>query len=572
MSYDLMFAEANRLYADGALKQAEDIYRQILQINPHNPDVLNMLGLIAHQKFMFAEAQDFFYQALRISPNHLPLYFNLAVSLQADNKLCEAENAYRQVLRLNPNLKEAWNNLGGVYEALQLPDKARQCYLEALKADADYLEAAVNLAVLDNDTQTLQQLTAKNSENPLPYYYLSLLNFNQKQYDKAQNYIDKALQLCTHAYEIYLLAAQIYLSGGILQKSSQYFEKTLELNPKCVTALINLANLQHDENLYKKAADLAPDNADVHADYAALLYSQGRIVEALEEYRKAVIINPDMPEVSNNLALILKDQGDYEQALDLLLNAIKLNPLQTDFAVNLAETLTLFSTQNPQKALEIAKQWKDFSPDNPVALHILAALSENSSSASLPYSEILFDKFAPSYEATMQKIKYSVIDKLKSLNPDFSGNILDLGCGTGLAAQAFKTPHNRFTGVDISQKMLDIAAQKHLYSQLIKSDITDFLECNKLKFNLIIALDVFEYIENIAKVFNLCHPTKIIFTIENTNEAQTYKLTATGRYQHNPDYVLNLLQKAGYQNITRQQLTMRKENGQDVVGTLFIAN
>ena len=169
MSYDLMFAEAHRLYADGALKQAEDIYRQILQINPHNPDVLNMLGLIAHQKFMFAEAQDFFYQALRISPHHLPLYFNLAVSLQADNKLCEAENAYRQVLRLNPNLKEAWNNLGGVYEALQLPDKARQCYLEALKADADYLEAAVNLAVLDNDTQTLQQLTAKNSENPLPY-------------------------------------------------------------------------------------------------------------------------------------------------------------------------------------------------------------------------------------------------------------------------------------------------------------------------------------------------------------------------------------------------------------------
>ena len=315
MSYDLMFKNANDLYAAGAFTQAENLYRQILQVNPYNPDVLNMLGLIAHAKGLFEQACDYFYKALQITPNHQPLYFNLAVSLQALHKLTEAKNAYLHLIKLNPNIKEAFNNLGGVYEELQEYDEAKKCYRQALTLDASYVEAAANLAVLQNDVSSLLQLTVEYPQNALAYYYIALVNFNKVAYDVSQKYILKALQYDTSSYEIYLLAAQISLKNKDTKQAAEYFRLTLQLNNTCVPALINLATLEQNEDLFKKALDLEPNNADAHANYAALLYSQKRTVEALEEYRKAVIINPNIPEISNNLALILKDMGDYGQAL-----------------------------------------------------------------------------------------------------------------------------------------------------------------------------------------------------------------------------------------------------------------
>lgn len=572
MSYTLMFEQANALYADGAFTQAERLYRQILQTNPQNPDVLNMLGLVAHAQGLFEQATECFYKALQITPSHQPLYFNLAVSLQALHKFTEAKNAYLKLIELNPNIKEAFNNLGGVYECLHNTMEAEKCYLKALALDANYLEAEVNLLVLKNDVSALEQLTLKYPEQALPYYYLALMNFNKSLFDKAQEFIDQALQYDATSFEIFLLAGEIALKTNRKSQAAAYFEKALGLNKYCSSAMINLAVLEQDEDLFKQALNLEPNNAETHAGYAALLYAQKRTVEALEEYRKAVIINPSMPEISNNLALILKDMGEYEQALDLLLNAFKLNPKEVDFSVNLAETLTLFYEQSPERALQIAGQWKNFAPDNVFALHIFSAFSQQKSPQLSQYAEALFDEFAQTYDNTMSSINYGVIDKIKTIIPEFTGRILDLGCGTGLAAIAFKTQNNEFVGVDISQKMLDIAASRKLYAQLIKSDILDFLQGNKLKYNFIMSLDVFEYIENISDVINLCYPINFLFTTENAPQGVTdCKLASTGRYQHNPDYVLNLLKNAGYQNISHRQLVLRQENGKDVLGTLFVA-
>lgn len=47
----------------------------------------------------------------------------------------------------------------------------------------------------------------------------------------------------------------------------------------------------------------------------------------------------------------------------------------------------------------------------------------------------------------------------KEIKP--SGKILDLGCGTGLLLELFKIPKRSYLGLDISDKMLEIARKKH---------------------------------------------------------------------------------------------------------------
>ena len=111
MSYDLMFQKANELYSAGLIDEAEQIYRNILEAVPENPDILNMMGLTAQAKNLHQQAISYFSQAIKLSPKHLPLYFNLAFSYQCLQKYIQAIEAYNKVIELNPNIKEAYNNL-----------------------------------------------------------------------------------------------------------------------------------------------------------------------------------------------------------------------------------------------------------------------------------------------------------------------------------------------------------------------------------------------------------------------------------------------------------------------------
>ena len=60
MSYELMFQKAVELQQNGALNEAEQLYRQILETAPQNADVLNLLGLIAQTKGLHSEAVNYF--------------------------------------------------------------------------------------------------------------------------------------------------------------------------------------------------------------------------------------------------------------------------------------------------------------------------------------------------------------------------------------------------------------------------------------------------------------------------------------------------------------------------------
>lgn len=572
MSFNLLFQKANELYLNGAYQEAEKIYRQILAFTPENADVLNMLGLVAASKGEHEAACPYFYKALKTASNPLPIYFNLAISLTNIQKYEEAIEAYQNVLKYAPNNKEAYNNLGGIYESLKDTENAKLNYKKALEIEQNYIDAAVNLAVLEKDKDKLILLSKTNKTSALPLYYLALYSFDAGLYDKALDDALKADKL-EQAYDIKNLIAQIFLKRENETNADKYFHQALLLNPKSIDALINLGVLEKNETYLKKAISLHPKDFKPHLVYADFLYQEKRASEALEEYRKALLFGGDNAALSNNLALVLKDMEDYKGALDLLLNAFMKDKQNKNIAINIAETLVLLNESEPSEALKIAKLWQKNAPDNIFANKTLASFEKDVSFDDVKYAKELFDEFAPVYDKRMSDIQYNILDKIKELNPELKGNILDLGCGTGLAAEKLKTQSSQWTGVDISKKMIQLAAQKDLYKELFEEDISDFLEKNKLKFNFILCLDVVEYIKDFEKLLKLCFPSNLILSIEKAPEnIESYQLSSKGRYQHNPLYTTSLLNKIGYKNIQSHQLILRKENGKEVEGVLFIAS
>lgn len=583
MSYDLLFRQAIELHQNGHLSKAEQIYRQILETVPQQPDVLNLLGLIAQSRGIHAEAVNLFYRAIQNSPKRAAFHFNLGISLNFWNKPREALEAFKQALQLDPKLKEAELQLGNIYMELKQPEESHQAYQRALVIDAEYAEAKTRLAMVDynqNPQTAIDQLikiTAAHPDDPLAFYFLSEAYYHQGKFQLAQELIFQAEQISPQDDRILALSGLINMALQQHNIAHCQFSKALQTNPHNIEALVNLANLettQHNysqaENLYLKALEFSPQDIDARLNYANLLYLQHRLSEALEAYRQVIILNPKIAEASNNLGIILKDLGEYEEALGLFFNALALKPKLKEISINLSETLTLFHQKEPETASKIAANWLSQTPDNLFARHINAAFNSQNNSQMVEYSQHLFDNFASGYEQTLQKISYQVPQLMKKLLGEISGSILDLGCGSGLLGAELKTVDNLLTGVDISSAMLNIAQSKNIYSHLENRDILRYLTEPHPQFDFIVAADVFCYLGNLEPVISACFPTPLCFSVENGES--DFALSPQGRYQHSPQYVKNLLSKIGYNNIQSFPAALRSENAAEVSGTIFIAH
>ena len=116
--------------------------------------------------------------------------------------------------------------------------------------------------------------------------------------------------------------------------------------------------------------------------------------------------------------------------------------------------------------------------------------------------------------------------------------ILDIGCGSGLCGFEIKKrfPESQIIGVDISAQMLQKAAEKNIYSKLIKSEINDYFSgcCNV--FDVVVASDVLTYFGCIDSLFNsikniLNFRGFFVFTIStDTTNKYDYFLMPSSRF------------------------------------------
>ncbi len=69
--------------------------------------------------------------------------------------------------------------------------------------------------------------------------------------------------------------------------------------------------------------------------------------------------------------------------------------------------------------------------------------------------------------------------------------LVDIGCGTGLLAEALEISSNQIDGVDISAKMLTIAKHKKRYRNLYKVDLTQSLDSIKNNYGAVLSVGTF---------------------------------------------------------------------------------
>jgi protein O-GlcNAc transferase len=138
-------AIAVRHHQGGRLKTAEQIYRQVLELEPNQAVAIHLLGVIAQQTGKPDEALVCYRRALELMPDYAEAYINMGIAVKAQGKLDEAVACYRRAIDLNPNLADAYNNLGVALKDQGKLEEAVACWQRALELKPGFAEAHSNL-------------------------------------------------------------------------------------------------------------------------------------------------------------------------------------------------------------------------------------------------------------------------------------------------------------------------------------------------------------------------------------------------------------------------------------------
>ena len=157
------------------------------------------------------------------------------------------------------------------------------------------------------------------------------------------------------------------------------------------------------------------------------------------------------------------------------------------------------------------------------------------------------------------------------------GRALDLGCGTGLVGEAFRTLVNQFHGVDLSARMLDRARRKGVYDAVHLEDVHDCLgrcAAEATAFHLVLAAELFIYIGNLEPIFQgfaevLAPGGLFAFSVEGT-DGGAFKLLRTGRYAHADDYVRALASRHGLSVDASDEIEIRQQAHELAAGRLYV--
>ncbi len=310
-----MCARAIQHHQRGQLAEAERIYRQILDLNPHHADSLHLLGVMAHQVGRDEIAVELIRKAIASDKRPAAFYSNLGTAYQALGRLDEAAESYERALKIQPELAEAEMNLGVVLMAQGKPGLAEARFRRALDLRPQLAEAHINLG---NILQAQGKLTEAVASH------------------------ERALALKPDYAEARFNHANTLQALGRLEEAVASYKRTLALKPEMAEAHGNLANallamkrLDEAEACYARALALKPDYAEACYNQGNLRQAQDKLNEAAACYQRAIQLKPQLPEAHYNLGNTLHSLDQLEAAAASFAHALAIRPEYADAHYNL---------------------------------------------------------------------------------------------------------------------------------------------------------------------------------------------------------------------------------------------
>lgn len=283
----------------------------------------------------------------------------------------------------------------------------------------------------------------------------------------------------------------------------------------------------------------------------------------------------------------LQRSGDLVAAEDLFVQATDLAPGFATAWFTLGEVREQLGDRNGAILAFRNAEATDPGDRNGAGLRLMRLGAADLAGMRPTYVKALFDQYAPRFDkALLDDLGYRgpalllaavVTARTEAGRPATFGRVIDLGCGTGLAARAFSPISDEIVGIDLSPKMIERARLTGLYAELVVAEIVEGLRgMPNVSADLVLAADVMVYVHDmaplLAEVARVLAPGGMFaFTVES--HAGVGVMLGEGlRYIHTASGVRALIDAAGLTLERIDAASSRNEGGAQVPGLVVIAS
>jgi predicted TPR repeat methyltransferase len=451
---------------------------------------------------------------------------------------------------------------------------------------------------------------------------LGHFHWGNGRFDTAAQTFSAALSLTPEDPDLWRDLASVHNASGHTQQALSAIQRSLGFYPGSSQSwliLAGLADQQGDieaaETGYRQAIALDPIGAAAHFGLGLLLFRQKRYEEALASVRTSVDLDGDNGTAHyalGHLSFIASDFANSAKAFDEAARlGVELDPQSRQKRARavtfqaMIEGRVQEAIQNYQEiagdnredlgtiardafsvlsaaghldaAAEVGRMRLAEKPDDPIRRYLLDAVTGRTMTAApADYIERYFDQFAPQFDSqlieTLQYTAPSQMTKLLARHRTHFNQMLDLGCGTGLAAAELLPFGQTLVGVDLSSGMLVEAAKRGGYSELVRSDVVAYLETTRSRFDLIFAADVLIYFGDLAPLLRAAAdamvPGGLLAVSIEVAERDDFTLLPSGRFAHSSDYLKATATE--FDVLEAVQSNIRLEAGRPVSGLYVI--
>jgi len=357
----------------GDMPHAEQCCRDVLTLNPNQPDALQFLGLICRNTGRLDEGEEMMRRSLAINPNQPHVWSNLGNILRTRGQSVEALACYDKAIAQNQNYADAYQNRGLVKFDMRDFEGSVGDFSHVLAAKPQHL-AALNmtgccqreLEQFDAAEASFKKVLILKPDHVGALHNLGLTFKVRERHDEALTKYEEAMAIDPSVPELNYNFANALFEKGELAKSIDAFERTIAIKPDYLEAhkTLNMIYWQYDMldkhlQSYTTAMQAMPQSLALRHQYAeelilherwaearkalsssmllfeddarthhllALIGQSSDLTEANKHFLQAVECDPDNIGIRQDFARYLIVHGDYEGALQQLGHAEMLNP------------------------------------------------------------------------------------------------------------------------------------------------------------------------------------------------------------------------------------------------------